>query len=93
MSYELQFHKAALKEWRKLGRTAQEQFRKKLAERLNEPHVPAALINQARNRYKIKLRASGYRLVYEVYDTMHVVRVIAIGKRKRGLVYLKAAGR
>jgi mRNA interferase RelE/StbE len=93
MSYELQFHEAALKEWRKLGKTIQQQFKKKLAERLEEPHVPASLINQARNRYKIKLRSSGYRLVYEVHDGVLVVRVIAIGKRERSQVYRKAEGR
>ena len=93
MNYDLQFHEAALKEWRKLGKTVQQQFRKKLAERLVEPHVPTALIHQARNRYKIKLRASGYRLVYEVHDMMLVVKVIAIGKRDRSQVYRKAEGR
>jgi len=93
MSYELQFHEAALKEWRKLGRTVQEQFRKKLAERLDQPHVPAGLINQARSRYRIKLRTSGYRLIYEVHDMMPVVKVIAVGKRDRREVYRKAEGR
>ena len=90
MSYELQFHEAALKEWRKLGKTIQQQFKKKLAERLEDPHVPASLINQSRNRYKVKLRSSGYRLVYEVHDMVLVVRVIAIGKRERGQAYRKA---
>jgi len=40
-----------------------------------------------KDRYKIKLRASGYRLVYQVYDTDVVVEVIAVGKRERGAVY------
>lgn len=93
MNYKLQFHEAALKEWRKLGSTVKEQFKSKLQERLQDPHVPAALLSQSRNRYKIKLRSSGYRLVYEVQDAVLVVTVIAVGKRERGQVYSKAQRR
>jgi len=44
-------------------------------------------------RYKIKLAASGFRLVYEVRDAELVVVVIAVGKRERGRVYRKAQQR
>jgi mRNA interferase RelE/StbE len=37
--------------------------------------------------YKIKLRASGFRLVYQVQDKVLVVTVIAVGKREKGLIY------
>ena len=41
--------------------------------------------------YKIKLRSSGYRLVYEVRDKELVVSVVAaVGKQERNAVY-KAA--
>ena len=43
--------------------------------------------------YKIKLRASGYRLVYRVEDERVVVVVVAIGKRERGAAYEKARER
>ncbi len=36
---------------------------------------------------KIKLRTSGYRLVYEVIDDDLVVMVIVIGKREGSRVY------
>ena len=39
------------------------------------------------NCYKIKLKALGYRLVYEVVDQAVTVTVIAVGKRERGLIY------
>ncbi|GDQ36370.1 toxin of the RelE-RelB toxin-antitoxin system [Escherichia coli] len=39
------------------------------------------------DRYKIKLRSSGYRLIYEVRDTEIVLLVIAVGKREGDLVY------
>ncbi|MEZ5716738.1 MAG: type II toxin-antitoxin system RelE/ParE family toxin [Paracoccaceae bacterium] len=43
--------------------------------------------------YKIKLRASGYRLVYRVEDTRVTIMVIAIGKREGSAVYRAAAHR
>ncbi len=59
MTYELAFDRRALKEWQKLGHTIREQFKKKLAERLENPRVPAARLHGHADRYKIKLRASG----------------------------------
>lgn len=93
MLYDLIFKQEALREWEKLGATVQAQFKKKLAERLENPHVPASRLHGAANRYKIKLRASGFRLVYEVRDGELVVVVIAVGKREEGKVYGKAARR
>ncbi|MCO6062231.1 type II toxin-antitoxin system mRNA interferase toxin, RelE/StbE family, partial [Pseudomonas sp. MOB-449] len=40
MTYRLVFKEEALKEWRRLGDTVREQFKKKLAERLENPMVP-----------------------------------------------------
>jgi mRNA interferase RelE/StbE len=93
MIYKLNFKKSALKEWKKLGSALQEQFKKKLAERLTNPHVPASKLSGADNMYKIKLRQSGYRLVYKVEDDIIVVTVLAVGKRERSDVYHKAMKR
>lgn len=93
MSYELAFKDSALKEWRKLGHTLREQFKKKLAERLENPHVPASAVSGAHNLYKIKLRQAGYRLVYSVEDEIVTVTVIAVGKRNRNEVYDVAISR
>lgn len=87
MTYSLEFKKSALKEWNKLGHTIKEQFKKKLAERLENPHVPSAALTGAPNIYKIKLRQLGYRLVYSVNDTVITITVIAVGKRDRNEVY------
>lgn len=81
MTYRLEFAESALKEWRKLGETVRAQFKKKLAERLETPRVPAAQLSGAVDRYKIKLRASGYRLVYEAHDRTVTVVVLAVGRR------------
>lgn len=93
MTYELAFKKSALKEWKKLGPSVRDIFKKKLAERLNNPHVPSAAISGGSNLYKIKLRQLGYRLVYSVSDSTVTVTVLATGKRNRNEVYDLALSR
>jgi mRNA interferase RelE/StbE len=93
MTYRLRFKEEALGEWRKLGATVQAQFKKKLTERLGNPHVPASRLHGSANRYKIKLHAAGYRLIYEARDEELVVVVIAVGKREKGEAYARAKTR
>ncbi|MBS9781521.1 MAG: type II toxin-antitoxin system RelE/ParE family toxin [Gammaproteobacteria bacterium] len=90
MTYRLVFDKRALKEWKKLSQPIAQQFKKKLAERLENPKVASDKLSGYKSRYKIKLRSAGYRLVYEVNDNEITVLVLAIGKRERGNVYQKA---
>jgi mRNA interferase RelE/StbE len=92
MTYELAFLDEALKEWRKLDNVTREQFKAKLAERLQNPKVPSARLHCAKERYKIKLLSAGYRLVYQVKDRELLVLVVAVGKRERNQAY-KAAER
>ena len=61
MSHELRFKEEALQEWRRLDAVIREQFKRKLAERLLFPQVPSARLCGHAHRYKIKLRASGFR--------------------------------
>jgi len=93
MTYELEFKKSALKEWKKLGPSIREIFKKKLAKRLTSPHIPSAAISGGKNLYKIKLRQLGYRLVYSVSDSTVTVTVLAVGKRNRNDVYDLALSR
>ena len=93
MTYELAFLPAALTEWKQLDGSVREVLKKKLAERLENPHVPAARLHGHKDRYKIKLRDAGYRLVYEVRDNVMVLLVVAVGKRERDAVYKAAAKR
>lgn len=93
MTYELGFVDAALKEWSKLDSDTRNRFKKKLAERYENPRVASAKLSGSKDRYKIKLRGIGYRLVYEVRETEILVVVVAIGKRDRGAVYRTAARR
>lgn len=87
MIYRLKFLPSALKDWEKLDQSIKRQFKKKLANRLENPHIPSAQLFGYPNHYKIKLRTLGYRLVYEVVDDELVVTVIAIGKREKDSVY------
>jgi mRNA interferase RelE/StbE len=90
MTYELAFLDEALKEWRKLDNATRDQFKSKLAERLQNPKIPSARLHGAKDRYKIKLRNAGYRLVYQVKDRELLVLVVAVGKRERNEVYRAA---
>ncbi len=93
MTYDLAFREEAKKEWDGLGQVIRAQFKKKLAERLENPHLPASKLHGSVNRDKIKLRSVGYRLVYEVRDAELIVSVVAVGKRERKAVYRDAAKR
>ena len=93
MSYDLAFLDEALKEWRQLDSMTRAQFKAKLAERLQNPKIPSARLHGAKERYKIKLRNAGYRLVYQVKDHELLVLVAAAGKRERNEVYKTAERR
>jgi mRNA interferase RelE/StbE len=77
MSYSLEFKETALKEWHKLDKSIREQFKKRLVERLQEPHIESARLSGMPGCYKTKLRSAGFRLVYQVFDDRVVVVVIA----------------
>ena len=91
MTYSLQFHEKALKEFHALDAELRERFKRKLEERLREPHVEADRLSGTPNRYKIKFKHPGVRLVYEVADSQLIVFVLAVDKRERSAAYTKAA--
>lgn len=93
MIYKLAFHPDALSEWRRLDPSVRDVFKKKLMERLTNPRVPSAKLSGHPDRYKIKQKRIGYRLVYEVHDTDVVVVVVAVGRREHSAVYSAAAKR
>jgi len=93
MTYSVKFRQEALKEWKKLDSTIQRQFAKKLKKCCENPHIPSAKLREMPDCYKIKLRASGFRLVYEVIDNTLIIAVVAVGKRERSDVYNLASER
>jgi len=60
---------------------------------LVNPHVPANKLAGLPDCYKIKLRASGFRLVYRIMETEIVVLVLSVGKRERSAAYTAAKKR
>lgn len=86
-SYRLQFLPQARQEWDKLDGSIRAQFAKVLLRRLDMPRVPAAALTAMPDCYKIKLRSTGFRLVYRVHDDALVLLTIAVGKRDSSAVY------
>ena len=93
MTYKLEFLPSALKEWGKLGHTLQQQFKKKLAERLESPRISADALHGMPDWYKMKLKAAGCRLVYKVIDERTIVSVNTVGKQEHSAVYNQAKKR
>ncbi len=81
------------REWQKPRRDGQKQFKNKLQQIVQNPRIESAGLSDLPDCYKIKLKASGYRLVYQVRDSVVVVYVIAIGKeRKRPFIIRRING-
>jgi mRNA interferase RelE/StbE len=93
MTFKLRFHELALIEWNKLDGSIKSQFKKKLAERLEQPRLKSSALSGMKDCYKIKLRQLGYRIVYRVDDNIVSVTVIAAGKRDKEKVYQDAGKR
>lgn len=93
MTYKLDFLEEALAEWNKLNPSIKQPLKKKLIKVLENPRIPKNKLSGHPNRYKIKLRSIGYRLVYEVVDDEVVVIVIAVGRRENNAVYDDANSR
>ena len=90
--HTLKFQESAEREWRRLDKGIRDRFLKVLERRLGQPRILSAeLSGDLEGLYRIKLRKSGYRLVYEVDDDVLIVLVIAVGKRDKHDVY-RAAG-
>ncbi len=91
MIYDLKFDRKAKKAFFKLGETVKSQLKEKLREVLSNPHVEnSALRGKLSGCYKLKLKNSGYRLIYKVEDENLIVLVLAIGKREKNKAYLEA---
>ncbi|MEE1922172.1 type II toxin-antitoxin system RelE/ParE family toxin [Pseudomonas sp. 148P] len=91
--YVLEFNLRARKEFDRLDAAIRLQLAKKLKSRLAGPRVESDKLSGMPDCYKIKLRSSGHRLVYQVIDRHLVVLVIAVGKREKNQVYETAISR
>lgn len=74
MTFNVEFDERAFKEWNKLEKTIREQFKKKLKKLQQNPYVESARLHgDLAGCFKIKLRASGFRLIYKVIDDEIVI--------------------
>ncbi|MDN4626839.1 type II toxin-antitoxin system RelE family toxin [Erwinia sp. PsM31] len=93
MSYTVKIREEALKEWNGLDSSVREQFKNKLKMLRENPHIPSAKLSGMPDCYKIQLRASGFRLVYQVLANVLIIAVVAVGKRERSQAYKLASER
>ena len=94
MTYELEFHAAALKEWQNLDNSVRLFLKKKLEKRLENPRIDSARLHgDLQHCYKIKNDKTGHRLVYQVIDDQVIVYVISVDKRDDLMAYRLAAQR
>ena len=92
--YRLFFLPDALEEWRDLDGSIQQNLKKLLAKRLENPHVPGGeLHGPLSSCCKIKLNAQGVRLVYEVEDDKLIVMVLSVDRRQDSAAYKSAVDR
>jgi mRNA interferase RelE/StbE len=94
MKFNIEFDERALKEWQKLDSSIREQFKKKLKKLQEYPYIESARLHgDLVGCFKIKLRSSGFRLVYQVIDEEIVILVVAVGKREDSKIYNIASER
>ena len=89
-TYRVKFRPQAKKAFDRLGTADQRQLAAKLKQRSVNPRVQADAVREIPGGYRIKLRASGIRLIYQVRDNRLVILVLAIGKRERLEAYKEA---
>jgi mRNA interferase RelE/StbE len=84
MTYKLfTRHKDFTAEWEKLPSTIRDQFKKKLAKVIEQPHIPKNILRgDLAGCYKIKLLKAGVRLVYQVKDDQVVILLITVGSKR-----------
>ncbi len=89
--YKVEFRPKAFKAFQKIGTAAQRQLAKKLEERRHNPHVLADRLNDMPDCYKIKMRSSGLRAIYQVKDDRLILLVLAVAARDKDEAYKLAA--
>ncbi len=81
MTYKLNFHPDALNEWNTFSDTDKNYFKKKLEQRLENPHIPGSRLSGGYNLYKIKRKRPPLRLTYHANDRDLIVTALSVGKR------------
>jgi len=81
MTYKLKFHPDALEEFKALSNSDKAFFKRKLEQRLENPHNPGSRLSGGVNLYKIKRMRPPLRMTYHVDDQILTVTALSVGKR------------
>ena len=74
----------ALREFKKLDANIRSEFKKVLKRRLESPIIEKhRLYGDLKGHFKIKLKSSGYHLIYRVIENELVIIVVQIGRRDK----------
>lgn len=85
--YKVEFSPRSKKAFDKLDRGLQRQLASKLQERCANPRVQPDKLRGMPDCYRIKFRASGVRLIYQVCDSVLLLLVIGVGSREHEKAY------
>lgn len=93
---EIKFHPKAKKEYDKLDNEIRKKFDaalKKISEDYTQIPLSKKLSGDLKDCYKIKLKSSGYRMIYEVINGHLLIYVLSVGKRDKSYAYKEASQR
>ena len=79
-AYRIEFRPAALRELRKVDRTAQPRIQGAIALLAQDPRPPAS--RQLRGRDGYRLRVGDYRILYTIDEGVLLIVVVLIGHRR-----------
>lgn len=85
--YGIEFSVSAKKEWDKLSGDIKKQFKKKLEKLRFDPYAAPRLKGDLHGLFKVKLRSSGFRMIYQVIDDEIVILILGVGKRNNDDIY------
>lgn len=80
MSYEVNFHQGALREFDKLSKTDQKRIGKAVDGLAEEPRPQGVLKLADTDAYRIRIGT--YRVVYAVRDEQLVILIVKVGHRR-----------